>query len=182
MNDLKFGVLLLLISLLPGCGPNAVVREYEVAREQEKVVTSDVLRKEFQPVPFRWKVPESWQSTANDQFSAFAWTTGPKDASARITVSVLDGGAGIEPQFVRWRDQLQMPKIGPAEVMKSVESVPLKGLTGQWIEIKGQAETILGLIAPYEDKLWIFKYRSANATADQERAAFRKYCESLAVE
>ena len=65
MNDLKFGVLLLLLSLLSGCGPNAKVREYEVAREQEKVVTSDVLRKEFQPVPFRWKVPENWQSTAN---------------------------------------------------------------------------------------------------------------------
>jgi hypothetical protein len=182
MNDLKSGVVLVLLFLLSGCGPNSTVREYEVAREQEKILTSDVLRKEFQPVPFRWKVPQSWRSSANDQFSAFAWTAGPKDASARITVSVLDGMAGVEPQFVRWRDQLQLPKISPAEVMESVESVTLKGLTGQWIEIRGETETILGLIAPYEEKLWIFKYRSANSTADLERDAFRGFCESLAVE
>lgn len=182
MNDLKSCVLLLLTLVLSGCGPDSTVREYEVEREQDKILTSDLVRKEFQPVPFRWKIPEGWRSTANDQFSAFAWTAGPKDAAARITVSVLGGGAGLEPQFVRWRDQLQLPKLSPEEVMKSVEPVALKGLEGQWTEIRGETETILGLIAPYEDKLWIFKYRSANSTVKQERDAFRKFCESLAVE
>jgi len=182
MSDLKSCVLLFLILSLSGCGPNSKVREYDVAREPGKVLTSDELRGQFQAVPFRWEVPKTWQGTENDQFSAFAWSTGPKSAAARITVSDLPGTAGVERQFVRWRDQLKLPEIDPADVMKTVETVTMKGLTGQWIEIRGEAETILGMIAPYKDKLWVFKYRSGNSTADQERAAFRKFCESLKID
>lgn len=177
MSDQKPRTLLLLLLCFAGCGPK--VREYEVAREQEKVLTSEVLRDQFQAVPFLWEVPKGWQGTKNDQFSAFAWSAGPGDAAARITVSALAESAGIEPQFIRWRDQLQLPEVDPAEVMKSVESIKLNGLTGQWIEIRSETETILGMIVPHKEKLWVFKYRSVNSTADQERDAFRKFCESL---
>ena len=94
----------------------------------------------------------------------------------------LELTAGVEPQFVRWRGQLQLPETDPAEMMKDVETLTLKGLTGQWIEIKSDTETILGMIASYKDKLWVFKYRSSNSTAEVQRAAFRSFCESLNVE
>jgi len=182
MNDLKTIVLLLMPVLLSGCGQSSAVREYEVPREDEKILTSDLLRDQFESVPFRWKVPKDWQTAENDQFSAFAWTAGPSGATARITVSGLAGTAGVEPQFTRWRGQLQLPEMSPAEMMKAVEQVSLKGLSGQWIEIKGESETIMGMIAPYKEKLWIFKFRSTNSTADNQRAAFRGFCESLTVE
>lgn len=183
MNALKTIVLLLMPVLLSGCGQSSAVREYEVPREDEKVLTSDLLRDQFKAVPFRWKVPSTWLTAENDQFSAVAWTAGPSGATARITVSGLAGTAGVEPQFSRWRhDQLKLPEIDPAEMMKTVETVALKGLTGQWIEIKGESETIMGMIAAYKDKLWVFKFRSANATANDQRAAFRGFCESLTAE
>jgi hypothetical protein len=181
MNALKH-LPFLLLPLLCGCGQNSAIREYEVERESEKVLTSDVLRDQFEAVPFRWSVPKDWQTAENDQFSAFAWTTGPSDASARITVSDLPGTAGVEPQFVRWRGQLQLPEIDPAELMKTVETVALKGFSGQFIEIKGESESIMGMIAAYKDKLWVLKYRSANSTADAQRASFRAFCESLTAE
>jgi hypothetical protein len=171
-----------LLLVITGCGQGSDIREYEVDREQEKILTSDVLRDQFEAVPFRWSVPKNWTATENDQFSAFAWTAGSGEAAARITVSELPGTAGVEPQFVRWRDQLMMPKIDPADVMKSVETLTMKGLTGQYIDIEGDSESILGMIVSHKGKLWIFKYRSANSTADQQRDAFRKFCESLSVE
>lgn len=172
----------LLLFTLSGCGSGSDIREYEVAREDEKVLTSDLLRDQFEAIPFRWEVPKDWVAAQNDQFSAFAWTAGPADASARITVSDLPGTAGVEPQFVRWRGQLQLPEIAPSEVMKDVETLTLTGMTGQWIEIKSDTETIFGMIADYKDKLWVFKYRSPNGTAEIQRAAFRSFCESLSVE
>lgn len=181
MNDLKH-LRFLLLPLLCGCGQSSDIREYEVKRESEKVLTSDLLRDQFEAVPFRWDVPRDWQTAENDQFSVFAWTAGPSDAAARITVSDLPETAGVEPQFVRWRGQLQLPETDPAELMKTVEAVPLKGLSGQFIEIKGESESIMGMIAAYKDKLWVFKYRSANSTADVQRAAFRGFCESLTAE
>ena len=182
MNDLKTSVLVSVALVLLGCGQNSAVREYDVPREDEKVLTSDLLHDQFESVPFRWEVPKNWVATENDQFSAFAWTAGPSSASARITVSDLPETAGIEPQFIRWRGQLQLAEIPPADVMKTVETVSLQGLTGQWVEINGDAETIMGMIASYKDKLWVLKYRSANSTAVEMRDSFRSFCESLKVE
>ena len=181
MNKLPLYITLLLLTS-SGCGSSSDIREYEVAREDEKVLTSDLLRDQFEAVPFRWEVPKDWVAAQNDQFSAFAWTAGPSDASARITVSDLPGTAGVEPQFVRWRGQLQLPETDPAEMMKDVETLTLKGLTGQWIAIQSETETILGMIASYKDKLWVFKYRSSNSVAEVQRAGFRSFCESLSVE
>ena len=66
--------------------------------------------------------------------------------------------------------------------MNTVETVALKGFSVQFIEIKGESESIMGMIAAYKDKLWVLKYRSANSTADAQRASFRAFCESLTAE
>ena len=183
MNIFRFNFLSVLLLLsAAGCGPSSPIREYEVPRESEQVLTSDLLRDQFEAIPFRWKVPTDWEAAENDQFSAFAWTAGPAGVRARITVSDLPGTAGVAPQFARWRGQLQLPEVDPAEMMKSVETIKVGGLTGQWIEIEGQSESILGMIAEYGNKLWVIKYRSANSTAKEQRDAFRGFCESLSVD
>lgn len=173
-------VLLLLTQV--GCNKSSGIVQYEVDRESDKVLTSDLLRDQFDPIPFRWKVPAEWAEAENDQFSAMAWTAGPKSDPARITVSGLSAASGLEAQVVRWRGQLQLPEMAVAEVMKSVEDVMLQGGTGKWCAFSNDTETILGMIVPHQDKLWIIKYRSGNDTAAKERDTFRRFCESLQVE
>lgn len=168
--------------LILACGvgcEDAAIREYVVEREQKEFYTSDLLRDEYSAVPFRWTVPSDWKTADNDQFSKFAWQAGGSDG-ARITVSDLPGTAGIAPQFSRWRDQLQLPRMESGDIMKSVEQISLKGMTGQWIELRGETESILGMIVSHKDKLWVIKYRSSNSVAETQRAGFRNFCESLA--
>jgi hypothetical protein len=174
-------VILLYCFLLCGCDSASQISEYDVKRESGKVQTSDVLRDQFEAIPFRWKVPADWREAQNDQFSSFAWRAGPKDAEARITITDSPAGAGIEPQFIRWQGQLNIPETESAKLLSSVEELDLGKVKGRWIEIKGDSETILGMVAPYKDKLWIFKFRSSNATAADQREAFRAFCESLNV-
>jgi hypothetical protein len=66
----------------------------------------------------------------------------------------------------------------PAELMKLVEPLELKGASGQWIELKGASETILGMIVPRGDKLWIVKLRSGNSEVPAVKESFRKFCQS----
>ena len=147
------------------------------------MLTSDLLRDQFDPIPdpipFRWKAPAEWAEAENDQFSAMAWTVGPKSDPARITVTGLSAASGLEAQVVRWRGQLKLPEMAAAEVMKSVEDITLQGATGKWCEFANDTESILGMIVPHHDKLWIIKYRSGNVTAAKERDTFRSFCESL---
>ena len=169
-----FCVLLLLTQV--GCSKSSGIIQYEVDRESDKVVSTDLLRNQFDPIPFRWKVPAEWTEAENDQFSAMAWTVGSKSDPGRITVS------GLEAQIVRWRGQLKLPEMAAAEIMKSVEDVTLSGATGKWCEFKNETESIQGMIVPHTDKLWIIKFRGGKATAEKVREAFRGFCESLKVE
>ncbi|MEZ6032564.1 MAG: hypothetical protein R3C17_05705 [Planctomycetaceae bacterium] len=179
----RFDILSVLLLLTQvGCNQSSQIVQYEVERESDKVLTTDLLRDQFDPIPFAWKVPAGWTEAENDQFSAMAWAAGPKSDPARITVSGLSAASGLEAQIVRWRGQLRLPEMAVPEVMKSVEDVTLKGTTGKWCEFKNDTESILGMIVPHQDKLWIIKYRSSNETAAKERDAFRSFCESLQVE
>jgi len=176
----RFDILCVLLLLThAGCNKSSGVLQYEVDRESDKVLTTDLLRDQFDPIPFRWSVPREWSDAENDQFSAVAWTVGSKNDSARITVSGLSAASGLESQFVRWRGQLQLPEMSTAEVMKSVEDIKLDGATGKWCVFKNDTESILGMIVPYKDKLWIIKFRSSNTLAETQQAAFRSFCESL---
>lgn len=172
-----------LMSLIfAGCNREAASTRYEVDRESERVLTSDLLKDQFDPIPFVWSVPSEWAEADNDQFSAVAWSAGPKNAPARITVSGLSISSGLEAQIVRWRGQLKLSEMPADEVMKSVEDVKLKGGTGKWCEFKNETESILGMIVPHRDKLWILKFRGENSTAAKERDRFRSFCESLKIE
>ena len=165
--------------LLAGCQQKSEIRQYEVDRDADPVLTSDALRDQFESLPFNWTVPDAWTETENDQFSKMAWKAGSGGAEARITLSDLPAAAGVEPQFMRWQGQVNVPESKAAELLKSVEQLQAGQATGRWIEIKGESETIMGLIVPHRNKLWVFKYRSANSTAEAQRTAFRAFCESL---
>ena len=176
----------LMLTAICGCGPDAEVRRYEAKPDpgqEQKILTTDLIRGRFQKsgstasVPFRWVVPRSWTAAAQDQFSQFAWTSGPGQ-SVRITVTGLPGTAGIEPQFVRWGGQINLDTSDPAALMKQVQELPLQGARGQWIELRGPADTILGMIVPHGGMLWVVKLKGENTAAAEVRASFRQFCES----
>ena len=178
----------LLLTAVCGCGPEAQVRQY-VAKpdpgQEQKILTTELIRGRFQKgggsatasVPFRWLVPQNWTAAAQDQFSQFAWTSGPGQ-SVRITVTGLPGSAGIEPQFVRWGGQINLDTSDPAALLKKVEELSLGGAQGQWIELKGPSDTILGMIVPHGEMLWVVKLKGENSAAAEVRASFRQFCES----
>lgn len=176
---------LLLLLVIAGCGPSVEIREYVVESENERIFTSDLLKGEFSAIPFVWSVPNEWKLAANDQFSKVAWTagktSGSKDDQARITVSELPIAAGLVPQLGRWRGQIGIELSSTDDPMQGTESMDLGGGSGTYIDFKGKEESILGLMVPNGSNLWIFKYRSNNAVADQERERFRKFCESVKI-
>jgi len=180
MQIVRFKSLITIVALggLAGCADNTDIREYSVQGDGSKIYTSDVLRSEFQPVPFRWEVPKSWKTAQNDQFSKMAWSAGPDDTPARITISDLAAQAGIAPQFGRWAGQINYPNNDPAALMQLVQNISLGDMSGQWIELAGPSETILGMIVPFEDKLWVVKLRAEKSVAEELMKDFRSFCES----
>lgn len=167
--------------VVSGCQNEPPIREYEIDSEIDRVMTSDVLRDEFGAIPFQWDAPASWTVAQNDQFSKVAWQTGPKGSEARITLSDLPIAAGMVPQLTRWRGQIGLTQESDANPMDGTEQLKLPTGAGTYVDFQGDEETILGMLVPQGSKLWVFKFRGSNEVADQQRAPFRKFCESVRV-
>ncbi|MEO2029502.1 MAG: hypothetical protein ABGZ23_26825 [Fuerstiella sp.] len=155
--------------------------------QQDRVITSDVIRSQFPAIPaipaipFQWTVPDSWTAADNDQFSKMAWQVSLSGDEGRITLSDLPGAAELKPQVTRWQRQLGITADPEANPMDSTETVELDGGTGTLVDLKGEEETILGMLLPVGDKLWIFKFRGRNKLADSQRDSFRAFCKSVRI-
>ena len=170
--------LIVLCCTVTGCAERATISEYEVAQENERGLTSEVLRDQFPPVPFRWDVPENWRVADNDQFSRLAWTTGSPVDAARITVGSFPSSAGVEAQVVRWRRQLGLETPDTDTAMRNVQPIETRGGAGSFVAIDGARESIQALILPIDDSLWIVRYKSSLERAKDQADAFRTFCES----
>ncbi len=172
---------LLVLFLLVGCGPEAEIRQYTIKSENERVFTSDLLRDEFGSIPFEWEVPDEWTIAENDQFSKVAWSVGPKGEQVRITLSDLPIAAGLVPQLTRWRGQISIELDSQDDPMADTETLKVGDIDATYVDFKGPDATILGLLIPFESKLWIFKLTGSNELVDKQRNAFRKFAESVTV-
>jgi len=162
-----------------GCDDSPAIRQYVVQSENEKKLTSDLLRREFTPIPFRLDIPSTWKLASNDQFSLRAWTTGPPVKPARITLGRFPGHSGIPAQVQRWRRQLGLDQISDDEAMKNVAALRTQNGVGSFATVGGESETILAFILPMESNYWIFRFRGTNKIAKANSDVFHRFCESL---
>jgi hypothetical protein len=168
-----------LLSGVVGCSQQSEIREYTAPRASERVLTSEVVRNLFPTIPLRWELPGSWREAEADQFSRMAWTAGPTAREARITITDLPVTAGVQPQVVRWRRQLNLPPADDATAGEDTESMQIANGPATWVDLTGPADSILACIITHEDKLWVVRLRGPNATASEEKQTFRSFCESL---
>jgi len=172
------GVLLLVTA---GCSDTAPIRAYTVEAEQPQLRTSDVLRREFGTLPFDWKVPGSWQLADNDRFSKVAWQVGGKLDGARITVSEVSMGMGVVSQITRWRGQVGITLPPEENPMKDTEQMKVDGRPATYMSFHGPKGSILGLMLPIDNALWVVKLRGETETAKDQESAFRTFCESIRI-
>ena len=164
-----------------GCGSQGEIRQYTVEPENERIITSDVLKDEFGAIPFEWDAPKSWTLARNDQFSKVAWEVGPKVDGGRITVSAVSMGMGLASQVSRWRGQIGIEQSDQDDPMAGTEQIELVGGSATYIDLVGEEQSIQGMMFPLEDKLWVFKFRGSNSVAEEQKERFRKFCESVKV-
>ncbi len=165
--------------IIAGCGESPGIRQYVVARENQKDLTSEVLRGDFPRIPFLWVVPEAWAVASNDQFSMRAWATGPPTQPARITLGKFPAHTGVPAQVMRWRRQLGLKTDNIDGAMQNVKSLRTQNGAGSFATIEGENETILAFILPVESHFWIFRFRGPNSTSETDGDLFHQFCQSV---
>lgn len=127
-----------------------------------------------------FQVPSEWRQAENDQFSAAAFSAGPEDRAARITITQTPAAVGILGQVNRWRGQVGAEPLPADQTMDSFPTVSMGNIPASFVEIVGNdGESIAGAIASVAGQLWFFKMRGPAETVNEELERLKTFCESV---
>jgi hypothetical protein len=131
-----------------------------------------------------WTVPEGWTETPPTQMLLGRFEVTQDEGQLEITVSAFPGDVGGTVANVnRWRTQIGLPPQSPAEIQAALE--PLDVADGSAILVDmtnprdGRAIRVIGVIWPRGGETWFYKLSGDEPVAEQERAAFLEFVQSV---
>ncbi len=130
-----------------------------------------------------YDVPEGWQEEAVSGMRKASFRVTLDDQSAEISVIDLPESP-LAANVNRWRGQIALPALSPAEIEEQAEAIEIDGHPGHYVEMWAddsapRREAILAVIVNVDGKSWFIKLRGDADVAQAQREAFRDFLESI---
>lgn len=178
------GIPVTLVNLAGIDAPSRVGRQFGPSPAGEKPTADSGLK---------YNAPEGWQpgKSGGLRMAAFVVTENqePLDSAGKppegtkaveITIIPLAAAAGeLLPNVNRWAQQVGMKEMDAAELKSSLKPISLGDVDGQYVELFGDEQAILGAIAVSGDRSWFVKLMGDTELAKRERENFRAFVESV---
>lgn len=134
-----------------------------------------------------WEAPANWQaSPPGDVLLAKFAASGGGGARTEITVSSFPGSVGgVLGNVNRWRGQLSLTPLAPADLAKAVETIDLPAGQATLVDITGtdpstqKPARMVAAIVPRGGATWFYKMLGDVQVTEQEKPAFLKFLQSL---
>ncbi|HEY2252337.1 MAG TPA: hypothetical protein VGH74_14790, partial [Planctomycetaceae bacterium] len=132
--------------------------------------------------PFDCEIPEGWTAAQAGQFQLAVYEV--RDGERQVTISVSAVGGDLATNVNRWRDQVHLPRLEPADLEKEMHKIKVDGHEGVYVEAIGPdtpkpREAILGVIVEAQGKQWFLKLRGDSELASREKPNFEKFVQSI---
>jgi len=125
-----------------------------------------------------FKVPEDWTPSSGVPFSKFSFEVRDEGKNALITVSPLQS-LDLLANVNRWRTQLGLESIMQKELDEQIKQIKLGDLTGKYVQLEGETQTILVVIAVHDGTAWFIKLRGDRELAEKQQEKFEGFVESF---
>ena len=103
--------------------------------------------------------------------------------SVEITATRMPGNPSLLLMNVnRWRGQIQLAPITEAELDADSEKIDIDGTAGAYVQLIGDKDAILGVVAFREGMAWFIKLQGDHDLAIQERTRFDEFLKSIRFE
>lgn len=109
--------------------------------------------------------------------AAFTATDGNRQVE--ITVDRFPPAGGTLANVNRWRRQVGLPPQDEAAYRDSAGQIELAGKKRDYVQLIGEEQTILGVIAEQDDAVWFIKLMGDNDLAKAQREPFEAFVESI---
>jgi len=133
----------------------------------------------------KWTAPAHWESRpAAAMRKATYAVPNANGAAGDLSVTAFPGDVGGElANLNRWRNQLQLSPLAPADVEGAVTRISPHSLSVTLVDFTGGAADkpvrMLGAIVPYEGATWFFKLTGPVDLVAKEKPAFEAFVQTL---
>jgi len=176
-----------------GCGDVDEIRRYQAPKTQTSAVESPHPKSAAKsPHPqsddsvIQFETPDGWKPgelvisrggiTIRHQ-AAFVVSDGQR--RIEITVDRMPAMGSFLQNVNRWRGQIGLEPIEREELDEVRQSIEIGGSAADYVELVGQSESILGVIAIRENEAWYLKLKGDNELANREKENFQAFVKSI---
>jgi hypothetical protein len=128
----------------------------------------------------KWQMPPGWSEVAPSAMRYASFSAGANDNKIDISIVTFPGDGGSDVDNVnRWRQQIGLPPMSPAEV--ATQTAPLKTdeATFSTTDIASANARTLAAWTRRGGQVWFFKATGPNAAIGKEKPNFVKFVESV---
>ena len=111
-----------------------------------------------------------------------AFTAADGEQEVEVTVDRLPLARPALANVNRWRQQVGLSPLDEAAYRESAEQIELAGEPADYVQLVGEQETVLGVIAQRDGQAWFIKLKGENELAASERERFEKFVRSIRFE
>ena len=133
------------------------------------------------PVDPTFKVPDGWMRSSGVPFSKFSFEVTDGGQNALVTVSPLQDSE-LLANVNRWRAQLGLGSIMQKELDEQVKRIKLGDVTAKYLQVEGETQTILVVIAVNEGTTWFIKLKGDRELAEKQKEKFEEFVKSFRFE
>ena len=131
-------------------------------------------------VPFKFQKPDGWLDGDVRGMRRLAYYAGKSTKAPEFTVIDLAvGGSDTVPNVQRWRQQVKLPNGTPEEIGKDVKKISLGAVEGDYVELVGETDAMLGVIVRSGDRGWFFKLSGPREAVLAQKAQFETFMQSV---
>ena len=131
-----------------------------------------------------WTGPKHWnEKPASAMRKGTFSVPGEGGVEADLSITAFPGDVGGELANVnRWRSQIQLAPIAPAELSDAITRLDRNGLKIAIVDVGGAGsgdQRTLGAMIPYQGATWFFKLTGPGNLLEKEKPAFLAFVDTV---
>lgn len=128
----------------------------------------------------RWTAPAAWAVKTGSSMRKGSFAVKGDGGEADLGITAFPGATGgLEANLNRWRGQVGLPALPPAEVVAATEKFESNGLQFLVVDYAANGTRLVGAIVPYNGNSWFFKLMGPDAVVAGQKTVFLEFLHTV---
>ena len=128
----------------------------------------------------KWTAPAAFEPKPVSAMRKGSYRLKAAGGEADVSITAFPGATGgLEANLNRWRGQVGLAPLDPAQVTADALKFDANGLSFVVVDYQGSAGHMLGAIVPFNGNSWFFKLTGPDATVVAAKPAFLEFLRTV---